>query len=74
TTYSAGDYGTFQAGATQSSFDAASAWRYRFGYNVDVADAVNLGYTNEQIGAGFGDLSTYSGGVAAAPQTRNTLS
>lgn len=73
TTYTAGDYGTFQAGATQSSFDAASAWRYRFGYSVDVADAVNLGYTNEQIGAGFGDLSTYSGGVAAAPQTRNTL-
>lgn len=74
TTYAAGDYGTFQAGATQSSFDAASAWRYRFGYNVDVADAVNLGYTNEQIGAGFGDLSSYSGGVATAPQTRNTLS
>lgn len=74
TTYSAGDYGTFQAGATQSSFDAASAWRYRFGYSVDVTDAVNLGYTNEQIGAGFGDLSTYSGGVATAPQTRNTLS
>ncbi|MFY3665994.1 fimbrial protein, partial [Achromobacter ruhlandii] len=73
TTYAAGDYGTFQAGATQSSFDAASAWRYRFGYSVDVADAVNLGYTNEQIGAGFGDLSTYSSGVAAAPQTRNTL-
>lgn len=74
TTYAAGDYGTFQAGATQSSYDASSAWRYRFGYNVDVADAVNLGYTNEQIGAGYGDLSNYSGGVASAPQTRNTLS
>lgn len=74
TTYAAGEYGTFQAGATQSSFDASNAWRYRFGYNVDVADMVNLGYTNEQIGAGFGDLSTYSGGVASAPQTRNTLS
>ncbi|WP_371321306.1 fimbrial protein [Achromobacter seleniivolatilans] len=73
TTYAAGDYGTFQAGATQSSFDAANAWRYRIGYNVDVADTVNLGYTNEQIGAGFGDLSTYSGGVASVPQTRNTL-
>ncbi|MGE8617063.1 MAG: fimbrial protein [Achromobacter spanius] len=74
TTYAAGEYGTFQAGATQSSFDASNAWRYRFGYNVDVADMVNLGYTNEQIGAGFSDLSTYSGGVASAPQTRNTLS
>ncbi|WP_255593896.1 fimbrial protein [Achromobacter sp. ES-001] len=74
TTYAAGEYGTFQAGATQSSFDASNAWRYRFGYNVEVADAVNLGYTNEQIGAGFGDLSNYSGGVAAAPQSRNTLS
>ncbi|WP_315139753.1 fimbrial protein [Achromobacter marplatensis] len=74
TTYAAGEYGTFQAGATQSSFDASNAWRYRFGYSVDVADAVNLGYTNEQIGAGFGDLSTYSGGVASAPQSRNTLS
>ncbi|MGE8590177.1 MAG: fimbrial protein, partial [Alcaligenes sp.] len=74
TTYAAGEYGTFQAGATQSSFDASNAWRYRVGYNVDVADLVNLGYTNEQIGAGFGDLSTYSGGVASAAQTRNTLS
>ena len=74
TTYAAGEYGTFQAGATQSSFDASNAWRYRIGYSVDVADTVNLGYTNEQIGAGFGDLSTYSGGVASAPQSRNTLS
>lgn len=73
TTYAAGQYGTFQAGATQSSFDASNAWRYRIGYSVDVADTVNLGYTNEQIGAGFGDLSTYSGGVSGAPQTRNTL-
>ncbi|MBB1597932.1 fimbrial protein [Achromobacter sp. UMC46] len=73
TTYAAGEYGTFQAGATQSSFDAANAWRYRIGYSVDVTDAVNLGFTNEQIGAGFGDLSTYSGGVASAPQSRNTL-
>lgn len=74
TTYSAGDYGTFRAGATQSSFDAVNAWRYRFGYSVDVADTVNLGYTAEQIGAGFGDLSTYSSGAASAAQTRNTLS
>ncbi|MFD4839650.1 fimbrial protein [Achromobacter sp. NPDC058515] len=74
TTYTAGEFGTFQAGATQSTFDAASGYRYRFGYNVDVADLVNLGYTNEQIGAGYGDLSTYSGGVASVPQTRNTLS
>jgi len=74
TTYVAGEYGTFQAGATQSSFDAVNAWRYRFGYSVDVADTINLGYTAEQTGAGFGDLSTYSGGVASAAQTRNTLS
>ncbi|EHK67849.1 hypothetical protein [Achromobacter arsenitoxydans] len=74
TTYTAGEFGTFQAGATQSTFDSASGYRYRFGYSVDVADAVNLGYTNEQIGAGYGDLSTYSGGVASTPQTRNTVS
>ena len=74
TTYAAGDYGTFRAGATQSSFDAVNAWRYRFGYSVDVADTVNLGYTAEQTGAGFGDLSTYSSGAASAAQTRNTLS
>ncbi|CAB3821889.1 fimbrial protein [Achromobacter anxifer] len=74
TTYAAGEYGTFKAGATQSSFDAASAWRYRFDYNVDVADSVNLGYSNEQIGAGYGDLSSYAGGGAATAQTRNTVS
>ncbi|MBO1016287.1 fimbrial protein [Achromobacter sp. SD115] len=74
TTYAAGEYGTFRAGATQSSFDAASAWRYRFDYNVAVADAVNLGYSNEQVGAGYGDLSSYAGGGASAAHTRNTLS
>lgn len=74
TTYAAGDYGTFRAGATQSTFDAASAWRYRFDYNVAVADAVNLGYSNEQVGAGYGDLSSYSGGGVSAAHTRNTLS
>ncbi|WP_313625378.1 fimbrial protein [Achromobacter sp.] len=74
TTYTAGEYGTFQAGATQSTFDAANGYRYRFGYSVDVADTVILGYTNEQIGAGYGDLSTYSDGVASTNQTRNTLS
>ena len=45
TTCQAGDYGTIQAGATQSSFDAVNAWRYRFGYNVDVSENLNLGYT-----------------------------
>ncbi|WP_447922684.1 fimbrial protein [Achromobacter aegrifaciens] len=74
TTYAAGEYGTFRAGATQSSFDAASAWRYRFDYNVAVADSVNLGYTNEQVGAGFGDLSSYAGGAVSTAHTRNTLS
>lgn len=74
TTYQAGDYGTIQAGATQSSFDAVNAWRYRFGYNVDVSENLNLGYTNEQIGAGFGDLSNYGGGGVGTAQTRNTLS
>ena len=73
TTYQAGDYGTIQAGATQSSFDAVNAWRYRFGYNVDVSENLNLGYTNEQIGAGFGDLSNYGGGGVGTAQTRNTL-
>lgn len=74
TTYSAGEFGTFQAGATQSTFDAANGYRYRFGYSVALADTVTLGYTNEQIGAGYGDLSTYSDGVASAAQTRNTVS
>ena len=74
TTYQAGDYGTIQAGAAKSSFDAVNAWRYRFGYNVDVSENLNLGYTNEQIGAGFGDLSSYGGGGVGTAQTRNTLS
>jgi len=72
-TYSAGDLGTFQAGATQSSFDDINAWRYRFGYNVNLFESVSLAVTNEQIGAGFGDLAQYRNGVAAAPQMRNTL-
>jgi len=74
TTYRAGDIGTFQAGATQSSFDSVNAWRYRFGYSVTMSDAVTLGVTGEDIGAGFNDLSSYTGGASSARQMRSTLS
>ncbi|ANY18412.1 fimbrial protein [Bordetella pseudohinzii] len=74
TRYNAGEIGTFEAGVTQSSFDSVNAWRYRFGYNVTMADAVQLGVTGEDIGAGFGDLSSYSAGAAATRQMRSTLS
>ncbi|MCJ9708501.1 fimbrial protein [Bordetella hinzii] len=74
TRYNAGEIGTFEAGVTQSSFDSVNAWRYRFGYNVTMADAVQLGVTGEDIGAGFGDLSSYSAGGAATRQMRSTLS
>jgi len=73
TTYAAGELGTFQVGATQSSFDHVNAWRYRFGYNVNLTESVSLAVTNEQIDAGFGDLSQYRAGAAAAPRMRNTL-
>lgn len=74
TTYVAGSAGTIQVGATQSSFDAANAWRYRFGYNVELANTLKLGFSNEQVGAGFGDLTSYSNGGIGARQSRNTFS
>lgn len=73
TTYAAGELGTFQAGATQSTFDAVNAWRYRFGYNVNLADdAVTLGVATEEVGAGFGDLASFQDGGFAHRQMRNT--
>ena len=74
TTYRAGGIGTFQAGATQSTFDAVNAWRYRFGYSVNMADAVTLGVSGEDIGAGYNDLATYANGGSAARQLRSTFS
>ncbi|WP_255176073.1 fimbrial protein [Bordetella genomosp. 5] len=74
TTYRAGDIGTFQAGATQSTFDAVNAWRYRFGYSVNMADAVTLGVSGEDIGAGYNDLSSYNNGGSNARQLRSTFS
>src|SRR5690606_475264 len=73
TTYAAGDLGTFRLGATQSTFNDVNAWRYRFGYHVSLADSVDLAVTNEQIGAGFGDLSQYRSGAIGTPIMRNTL-
>jgi len=73
TTYSAGELGTFQVGATQSNFDNVNAWRYRFGYNVNLLESLSLAVTNEQIGTGFGDLSQYRDGAVAAHRMRNTL-
>ena len=73
TTYSAGAMGTFQAGAMQSSFEEVGARRYLFGYTVDINE-VKLGYALEQIGAGFGDLSSYGSGGTRNRQIRNAFS
>jgi hypothetical protein len=74
TTYSVGPWGTVQAGVIQSRFDTSEAMRYHLGYNVDLLDALTLGYSNEQTGAGYGDLSTYNTGVTPDRQIRNTFS
>ncbi|ARP80350.1 hypothetical protein CAL12_05550 [Bordetella genomosp. 8] len=74
TTYSMGEWGTLQGGATQSHFDAAQGWRYNLGYNVKVFDTVRLGYGNELTSSGYGDLSTYQDGTTATSQFRNTFS
>ena len=74
TTYSVGTYGTFQVGATQSSFESVNAWRYRFGYQVDLGDFVSFGVNNEQIGSRFSDLSAYRDGANSANRSRSTLS
>ena len=74
TTYSAGQWGTLQAGATQSRFDDTDGWRYRLGYDVRFFDTLHVGYASEFIGAGYGDLSSYDDGAAASRQQRNTFS
>lgn len=73
TTYTVGEFGTFRAGATRSEFDQVNAWRYRFGYNVNLTESVSLAVTNEQVDAGFGDLAAYRSGTTVAPVMRNTL-
>ncbi|WP_454691787.1 fimbrial protein [Achromobacter aloeverae] len=73
-TYSIGQWGTLNAGATQSRYDEAESWRYRLGYKVDVWSGITLGYANEQTQAGYNDLSTYSTGPIDTRQSRNTLS
>ncbi|WP_370519992.1 fimbrial protein [Bordetella sp. 15P40C-2] len=73
TTYAAGDIGTFRLGVTRSEFDQSDAWRYRLGYSVNLSESISLAVTNEQIDAGFGDLSVYRNGAAASPTMRNTI-
>ncbi|MFC4273731.1 fimbria/pilus outer membrane usher protein [Achromobacter aloeverae] len=72
--YSIGQWGTLNAGATQSRYDETDSWRYRLGYKVDVWSGITLGYANEQTQAGYNDLSTYSSGPIDTRQSRNTLS
>lgn len=74
TTYSMGEWGTLQGGATQSRFDTSQGWRYSLGYNVKVFDTLKLGYGNELTSSGYGDLSTYQDGATATAQWRNTFS
>ncbi|RYF60488.1 MAG: fimbrial protein [Comamonadaceae bacterium] len=72
--YSLGDMGVLQAGATQSAHEATTAVRTRLGYSVSVAGLVDVGYTNEQIGAGYNDLADYRSGAAPENQVRNSIS
>lgn len=72
--YSLGDMGVIQAGATQSEYDAMTAVRTRLGYSFSLAGLVDVGYVNEQIGAGYNDLADYRSGAAAEHQTRNSIS
>lgn len=72
--YSLGDMGVLQAGATQSEFDAATATRTRLGYSVSLAGLLDVGYMNEQIAAGYNDLAGFRGGAAATNQVRNSFS
>ncbi|HTJ98942.1 MAG TPA: fimbrial protein [Bordetella sp.] len=74
TTYSLGQWGTLQGGATQSHLDTAEGWRYSMGYNVNVFDAVKLGYANEMTSSGYGDLTTYQDGATTTRQWRDTFS
>jgi hypothetical protein len=74
TTYSLGQWGTLQGGATQSRLDTAEGWRYSMGYNVNVFDAVKLGYANEMTSSGYGDLTTYQDGATTTRQWRDTFS
>ena len=61
-------------GATESEYESRSATRTRLGYSVAIADAVDVGYTNEQIGAGYNDLADFRSGAAATDQVRDTFS
>ncbi|AOB30158.1 hypothetical protein AKI39_04800 [Bordetella sp. H567] len=74
TTYSMGQWGTVQGGATQSRFDTSEGWRYSLGYNVKVFDTLKLGYGNELTSSGYGDLASYQDGTTATTQWRNTFS
>lgn len=73
TTYSAGEYGSVQAGITQSSYDAVGARRYRLGYSVDVIEDLKVGLITERTQNGFSDLATYQSG-GAQPYSRNIYS
>jgi hypothetical protein len=44
------------------------------GYNVNVFDAVKLGYANEMTSSGYGDLTTYQDGATTTRQWRDTFS
>ncbi|MBJ7264618.1 MAG: fimbrial protein [Burkholderiaceae bacterium] len=69
-----GPLGTLRVGATESEYESRTATRTRLGYSVAIAEAVKVGYTNEQIGAGYNDLSDFRSGAAATDQVRNTFS
>lgn len=73
TTYSAGEYGSVQAGITQSTYDAVGARRYRLGYSVNVMEDLRVGLTTERTQNGFSDLVTYQSG-GAQPYSRNIYS
>lgn len=71
--YSAGQWGTVQAGATQGSLQSGAGWRYELGYNVALTDYFKLGYRAIATEEGYGDLAGYTSGPAGSANQRNIV-
>ena len=72
-TYSAGQWGTLQAAATEGRLRDSSGWRYALNYDVRLGNYLDLGYRNVVVGAGYGDLAGYQSAPPGASQLSNTL-
>jgi len=72
--YDVPGWGAWRLGVSRAARDLEAGWRYRVGYEADVLESLNLGWTHDAHTSGYSDLADYQAGPLESGRNRNLWS